>query len=88
MPGGYTSLVRLMGSSRIRLPVAAKMAAVIAGAITGAPGSPTPACGRLRIDDGYVDFCGRLFHACDGVVVKIGLGDAAGISGDFAHQRE
>src|ERR1039457_6941245 len=43
-----TNLVRLIGRSRIRLPVAAKIAAVSAGAITGAPGSPTPAWGAFE----------------------------------------
>ena len=45
---GYPAKAFLIGSSRMRLPVAAKIAAVIAGAITGAPGSPTPACGAFE----------------------------------------
>lgn len=39
----YTSFCRLIGSSRTLVPVAAKIALQIAGAITGTPGSPTPA---------------------------------------------
>ena len=41
----YASLVLRIGSWRIRLPVAAKMALQMAGAIGGTPGSPTPAGG-------------------------------------------
>jgi hypothetical protein len=37
--------VRRNGNSRIRLPVAAKTALQIAGAMGGTPGSPTPAGG-------------------------------------------
>ena len=41
----YASCV-LIGSSRMRLPVAAKIALQMAGAIGGTPGSPTPAGGH------------------------------------------
>src|SRR5581483_7760327 len=48
----YTSLVLLIGNSRMRFPVAAKIALQIAGAIGGTPGSPTPA--------GSAPFCTRV----------------------------
>lgn len=41
----YTSLCLRIGNSRMRLPVAAKIALQIAGAIGGTPGSPTPVGG-------------------------------------------
>src|SRR5579863_6823257 len=44
-----TSFCLRTGNSRIRLPVAAKMALEIAGAITGTPGSPTPAGGASEL---------------------------------------
>jgi hypothetical protein len=40
-------LVFLTGNSRIRLPVTAKIALQIAGAMGGTPGSPTPVGGSL-----------------------------------------
>jgi hypothetical protein len=39
---GQTSFCLLMGSSRMRFPVAAKIALAMAGAIGGTPGSPAP----------------------------------------------
>ena len=43
VPGARQASCFAIGKSRIRLPVAAKMALQIAGAIGGTPGSPTPA---------------------------------------------
>jgi len=55
-PGGYLrghnytpSLFRESGSSRMRFPVAAKIALQRAGANGGTPGSPTPAGGALLL---------------------------------------
>ncbi len=43
----YTNFVFLIGNSRIRFPVAAKIALHSAGAMGGTPGSPTPAGASL-----------------------------------------
>jgi hypothetical protein len=48
-PLPYTSFCFRIGSSRIRFPVAAKIALQIAGAIGGTPGSPTPVGGFSSI---------------------------------------
>ena len=47
------------GNSRIRFPVAAKMALQMAGAMGGTPGSPTARRRRVARDDVYVGFPAR-----------------------------
>ena len=75
-----------IGSVRMRLPVAAKIALVTAGAIGGVPGSPMPPGCLAARHDVHLDL-GHLAHAQHRVVVEVALLDAAVLEGDLAVQR-
>ena len=86
---GYTTQTekpsRVSGNVRTRCPVAAKIALQIAGATGGNAGSPTPV-GGLSLWMKCTSTFGCLRHAQDGVLVEVGLLDAAVLDGDLQAQ--
>ena len=85
-PGQASVQPSVSGNTRRRLPVAAEMALATAGAIDGAPGSPTPVGGSARRHDMHLDRR-HLVDAQRRVVVEVRLLDDAVLERDRAVQR-